>query len=132
VSRASVLARGRAFAATGFVDTCTITRVLATQTNPQTGEVTKSYTTIYSGACRVQASAGPASPADVGQAARHERQATLQVPVAGTSDIRIDDRATITACPNDPDLVGRFFHITGLLDASHKTARRLAMEELLA
>lgn len=130
MSRDSVLARGRAFAVTGFTATCLIQRVQSLDTNPQTGVVTPTYVTIYTGACRVQSSGG-ASPVDVAQANRYEVPSTLQIPVAGTSDVRVEDRVTILTNPNDTDLVNRVFHITGLHRATHKTARRLEMQNLV-
>lgn len=133
MSRASVLARGRAFADAGFVDTCRIERVVATDSNPLTAVTTKQWDTVYTGPCRVQQAAAPwAGPATVGEAALRTSALELQLPVAGTEGILIDDRVTITACTHDAELTGRQFTITGQHHASHKTTRRLPLMEVLS
>ena len=133
MSRASVLARGRAFAEGGFVDICLIERVIGEATNLITGTDTKTYETVYSGVCRVQAAtANWAGPADVGQAAMRLAAAELQLPAVGTEDIRIDDRVTITACVNDADMVGRRYSVTGPSHKSHATTRKLPLQEVLS
>jgi hypothetical protein len=132
MSRTSVLARARAFALAGFADTCTVKRVTSVDTNPLTAVVTKTYQTLYSGACRVQTAGGAAGLIDVGQAAPRSSSATLQLPVVGSEGIRPDDIVTIVTCVNDTELVGRIYHITGEHHASQKSARRLAMDEVIS
>lgn len=131
MSRASVLARARAFAAAGFADTCTVKRVSNVDTNPLTGAVTKTYLTLYSGACRVQTPGGAAGQIAVGEASLRAASATLQLPVVGSEGIRPNDIVTIVTCVNDTELVGRLYHITGEHHASQKSARRLAMDEVI-
>jgi len=132
MSRASVLARARAFALAGFSDTCTVKRVSAVDTNALTGGVTKSYQTLYSGVCRVQTSGGPAGQIDVGQAAPRSSSATLQLPVVGSEGIRPDDIVTVVTCVNDTELVGRIYHVVGEHHGSQKSARRLALNEVIS
>ena len=132
MSRASVLARARAFASAGFADTCTVKRVSSVDTNPLTAVVTKSYVTLYSGVCRVQAPGGVAAAIEVGQASPRSASATLQLPVVGSEGIRPDDIVTVVTCVNDTELVGRIYHITGEHHASQKSARRLAMDEVIS
>lgn len=130
MTRASVLARGRTAALAGMVDTCRITRVTGTVTDPDTGVVTPGYTTIYEGVCRVQQrSASDARPADAGEAYLVLLRLELQLPNSATG-IAVGDTATITASVNDADLVDREFRVRELAHKSEATARRLGVEEV--
>lgn len=130
---ATVLAAGRAAAGRGLNDACTITRKTGETTNPANGVVTPMYTQLFAGACRVQAaSANWAGPTTVAEAALRLASFELQLPVAGSEGLRIDDRVTITACRNDADLVGRVFTITGASRKSDATTRKLPLLEVLS
>lgn len=132
MSRASVLARGRAFASGGFVDACTITRVVNTQVNPADGRPTYQPQTLYSGPCRFQQATAPwAGPATVGQAGIGLSAAEVQLPVAGTTGIDKDDIVTCTVATNDPELLGKRFTVQGTHHATHKTTRRIPIEEII-
>lgn len=124
MSRASVLALGRAAAQAGMTDACTITRVTATR--PTTVEVT-----VYSGACRVQEIFGFAretNPSPDQQ--RLARYRVLQLPVATSEDVRVGDLVTITTAVNDPDLVGVAMIVRDQSAKSEATARRIGIEEI--
>jgi hypothetical protein len=54
MSATTATLRGRLAAEANMVDACTIQRVTGTTTNDTTGVVTPTYTTIYSGKCRMQ------------------------------------------------------------------------------
>lgn len=131
MSRASVLARGRAAAAASFIDTCTIRR-LTGQVNDGNGGVTETWTQIYSGPCRVQEASigGDATPERPGETTVLLVRRELQLPVITSTGIKADDHATIDTCVNDPDLVGRVLVVANESSASEKTARRLAMREV--
>jgi hypothetical protein len=132
MSRETVLARGRAFAAGGFVDACTITRVVGQQTNPTDGRVTDQLEPVYSGPCRFQQAAAPwAGPATVGQAGIGLSAAELQLPVVGTEGIDKDDIVTCTLATNDADLLGKRFTVQGTHHATHKTTRRIPIQEII-
>jgi hypothetical protein len=132
MSRASVLARGRAAAEAGMVDTCTIVRITATSTNPITGVVTAtSPTTIYTGPCRVQERGG--YPRDINTAPDQPQLAIareLQLPVATSADVRAGDRVTITASAHDPGLVGVVAWLRAQPAKSEATARRFHFEQV--
>lgn len=131
MSRASVLARGRAAAEAGMVDACTITRVSSDTMDPTTKVVTKTTSTIYSGPCRVQellAFARDSSPTPVDPALMRYR--TLQLPVETSESILRGDLVTITACVHDPDLVGKAMYIRDLSGKTEATARRIGIEEV--
>lgn len=133
MSRASVLARGRAFAVGGFVDTCTITRITNKATDILTGQVAKQTEIVYAGVCRVQQAAAPwAGPSTVGEAAIRIAALELQLPVATSVGIEPDDKVTINTCTHDVELVGREFFIAGEHHATHKTTRRLPLQEILS
>lgn len=131
MSRESVLARGRVAAGKGMVDTCVITRVTGTTTNPVTGAVSDVTTEIYEGPCKVQevgSFSRDADPSpDQNQQARHR---SLHLPVETSLGVRVGDRVEITLCVHDPDLEG-LAQVVPVRDESGKsfaTARRLGLE----
>lgn len=132
VNAGPALARGRAAAESLMVDACTIRRRISEATDPLTGVVTPTYSTVYTGACKVQQSTlGAASaPADPGEASVRLVAYTLHLPVATSTGLRDGDEATITSSAHDPDLVGRVFTIVGSAGKSYATARRLEVQEV--
>ena len=133
MSRASVLARARAFAAGGFDDTCTIQRKVGEPvTNPLDGTTTQQMQLIYSGVCRFQQASAPwAGPAVVGQAQVGLSAQELQLPVVGSAGITKDDVVTCTAATNDPDLLGKQFTVQGAHHKTHAGTRKLPLQEIL-
>ena len=130
MSRASVLARGRFAAEASMADACTIKRlVTSSTTNPDTGYPTSTYTTLYTGKCRIQQQAVVARPHDVGEDEVMIVRFDLQLPVVGTEGLRVNDIVTITAAVNDADLVGRTFQVWELAHKSESTARRIGITE---
>lgn len=138
MSRASVLAAGRTFAAGGLVDTCTIRRIVAVQTDQLDARVTYTQQVVYTGVCRVQ-QVGPGgnmagspgvNPGMGGQASNQIVSYILQLPVDATTNITPDDEATINTCVHDAALVGRKLRVQGLARATHKTTRRISCIEV--
>ena len=127
MSAASVLARGRLAAQTLMVDACTITRQTSLSTNTTTGVVTPVVSTLYTGACKIQAPS--VSGADVAEAHLALVNVTIHLPITVT-DIRETDIITITACAHDTELVGRVFRSSGPDHKSFATARRLTAIEI--
>jgi hypothetical protein len=139
MSRASVLARGRAAAEAGMTDACTVRRETSSTTDRDTGQPTPVYTQIYpaaatgdtTGPCRVQEIFGFArdtSPSpDQSQLARYR---ILQLPVTTSLDVRVGDLVTVTACVNDPDLVDVVMVVRDQSGKSEATSRRLGIEEM--
>lgn len=127
MSRATVLARGRAAAEAGMVDTCTIERQTGETTNPDTGVVTPTVSEIYDGMCRFQQKGAQAQQEDAGQAYLLLQRAEIQLPVTATG-IDVGDLITCTAS-RDPDLVGRVFRVRDLAYKTDATARRLQIQE---
>lgn len=129
MSAASVLARARTAAARLMVDACTVRRVTSSATDQDTGVVTPTYTTVYTGACKVQQPAPASGPSVVGEAEVFVGQLQLHIPVTATGPAP-DDLVTITACVHDADLVGRAFHLRGPAHKSFASARRFPMVEV--
>lgn len=131
MSAVSALRRGRAAAERLMVDTCAIQHRTGEVTDPETGVVTPTYTTVYTGKCRVQrrSDAGSASQADVGEAALLIGHLEVHVPMAVTAVVA-DDVVTITASVLDPALVGAVYKVRAVPEKSFQTARRLAVIEV--
>lgn len=133
MSAASLVARGRVAALALMVDACTITRVTGQSTNLQTGVVTDTTATIYTGKCRIQnigtAGQGTARPATVAEAQVYQLPLSIQLPMS-VIGVLVADVVTVTASVLDPDLVGRTFWVKELAHKTHLTARRLGLEEV--
>ena len=129
MSATSVALRGRIAAEALMLDAVTITRAGTPTTNPDTGVVTPSLTTIYTGIAKVQAASASGSPENVGEAERMASQLVLHIPMSVTG-VTADDVATITASALDPDLVGKVFTIRAPMHKSFATARRFPLQEL--
>lgn len=127
MSAASVLARGRAAAELLMADACTIRRKTGESTGTG-GVVTPTYSTLYTGKCRVQQAAAQAQQQDPGEAYILMLRLEVQLPMSVTG-LQTEDEVTITASEHDPDLVGRVFLIRDLAHATHKTARRVQVLE---
>ncbi|HEX5995676.1 MAG TPA: DUF6093 family protein [Jiangellales bacterium] len=129
MTAASLLARGRAAAERLMVDSATIRRQTGTVTDPNTGVITPTYTTVYSGKCRVQQrSEASASPTEAGDARVLMLRTELQLPMSATG-FRVGDEVVDVVSAHDPDLTGREFTVRDLAHGTHKTARRLGVVE---
>jgi Family of unknown function (DUF6093) len=129
MSRAALVARGRAAALAGMVDTCTIQHQTGSSTDQDTGVDTPTYSTVYSGQCRFQVSAPSASETDVGEAQVYVSQTILQLPMTVVG-VENEDLVTCTASALDPDLPGRAFRVKGVLRKTHSTSRRIQLQEV--
>lgn len=130
MTRESILARGRAAAEVGMVDTCTIKRPTGKATDPDTGDVVTVYTTLYSGQkCRVQTRGQWGERRDVGQDSVVMQTIEIQLPIT-VVDLQVGDVLTITAATHDPLLVGRELQLKDLNSETHATARRVMGTEL--
>lgn len=128
MSAASLTARGRAKALELMVDACTIRRRTGETTDPTSGVITPTYSTLCTGRCRVQQRQESGQGADVGEAylivMRHE----VQLPMTVTG-LQEGDEITITASVLDPDLVGRVFLVRDSARKTHLTSRRVTVLE---
>lgn len=130
MSALDALARGRAAAEALMVDACTIKRLDTQTTDSETGQVTNTYTEIYSGKCKVQRSGlvSVARPQQVGQAQLYTSTLELHVPMSVTG-ANADDLVSIDTSM-DPDLVGRDLHLRELAHKTYATARRFGLTEV--
>jgi hypothetical protein len=130
MSRASVLARGRAAAEAGMVDACTIRRVTGTATDPATGAVTPTYQSpdLYSGPCRFQQGMVQTEPHDVGEDFVRLLRLELQLPMT-VIGLEVNDVVTCVSSVSDPDLPGRTFLVRDLAHKTDATARRVQLTE---
>lgn len=134
MSRETVLARGRAAAEKGMVDSCVITRPGGTVSDKVTGQAVEvDVVTVYGAdplnrKCRIQQAPDQAASADnSGENYTLLSKRELQLPVLTSGDVRARDRVTITACPNDPSLVGKVFLVQDEAGKTDATARRLGI-----
>lgn len=131
MSATSALLRGRVAAERLMLDTCTVKRLSGQVNTPDTGQVVNTYTTVYSGKCKVQQAdrSGVARPQSVGEAEVFMSRLQLHLPISATG-VTSDDIATITASALDPDLVGKVFHVREPSAKTFLTARRFGIEQV--
>lgn len=126
----SVLARARVAMEALMVDTCTVKRLVPNPyTNPETGQMAKLYTTLYSGKCRVQRRTFFDRPHEIGEDFVLMLAVEVQLPmsfVGGTAE----DIITMVYSVYDPDLVGRDFSVKGISHKSHAASRRFQCVEI--
>jgi len=113
-----------------MTDTCTIKRQAGTAMNATTLAMEPTYTTVYSGKCRVQLRDTVATQPDAGERAHATVRTILQIPVSVTG-VKVDDTVTITASA-DADLTTRTLRVRSVFHKTHATARRLECEEVQA
>jgi hypothetical protein len=131
MSAASTALRGRQKALELMTDSCTVQHLTGSSTDQETGVVTPTYTSVYSGVCKVQQSNPATTPTDIGQAAVFVGQLVLHLPVTdGSALVAPDDLVTVTACALDASLVGKTFRLRGPAHKSYATARRFPMVEV--
>ena len=128
MSRESLLARGRAAAEAGMLDTCIITRPGGGAVDDNTGVISGGRQQIYSGKCRVQQSAVQSTDQaqTPGQDYQLHARLELHLPITATG-LKVDDLVEITAAANDPELVGQVLRVRDLSAKTEATARRLGV-----
>lgn len=111
-----------------MLDQCTISRPGAPVTDPDTGVVTNTSTSVYSGKCKVQSKDSSTSSPEAGGHSFTVVSRQVHVP-AGSADVRDDDVITITAATL-PQLVGKVYRVDGFTPDSFDTAFRLPVKEI--
>lgn len=131
MSATSVMMRGRAAAEQLMADTCVIKHRTGQTTDKVEGTTVPTYTTVYTGKCRVQQSplGVVSSPGQVGDAHVMMVPLVVQLPMSVTGLLE-GDEITITASATDPDLVNRVFKVRDLAHKTHATARRVGVQEV--
>lgn len=131
MSAATITLRGRAAAEAMMLDAVTVQHQTGTVTDGETGAVTPTYTTKYTGKAKIQQSNPATTPTVIGEAAVFVGQLTLHLPVtAATATVGPDDLVTVTTCVLDPSLAGATFRLRGPAHKSYATARRFPMVEV--
>jgi hypothetical protein len=121
------LAESRADAEEGMTDTCVVTRAGGPRIyNPVTGEYEDGAVPVYEGKCRLQSVKAQAASPESGTAVYTVERVELQLPFGTT--FHLDDVATFTASPFNPDLVNAKYRVTGLGRKSQATAQRFTVE----
>lgn len=113
-----------------MTDTCTVKTVTGTSVNQTTGVETPTYSTAYTGKCKIQSGALSALNPEAGGATFTVQRSDVHVPV-GSLTPAIGQVVTITACALDAGMVGRVFRVTSLLHKSQATAYRLGVDEVV-
>lgn len=119
---------GRAVAERLMTDTCTVQRQTGSSMSEVTLIVTPTYSTIYTGKCRVRTASSEVM-VDVGDRAASLHNYTVSIPVSATI-LAPDDLVTITASGLDPAQPGLTLRILGALHGSQMTARRFLCQEV--
>lgn len=129
------LTEGRALAEALMTATCIITK--DGDGEPVFNTTTGQYddpdrVTVYEGPCRIQirGERSSGSDAEAGDRRVDTQQPELQLPVAGTEDVAINQQAKILTNPLDESLVDRVFTIDGRHEKTHATMRRLRVIEV--
>lgn len=131
MSADSVLIRAQAAALALMVDSCVITRLSSTASNPETGSTLSVYTTIYSGVCRIQQRSILARAFNVAEAEVYMVRLELHLPVSVTG-VLADDVVAVTASRHDPDLLTHSFRTRELGHKTYASARRFELIEVLS
>lgn len=127
-AEAAVLA-GRRAAESLMQDTCTVERPGEPVTDPETGEVTPSLTSVYTGPCKVQQTISQGSNPSAGSHAFTIQDSRVDFPVSA-GPFAVDDVVTVTASALDPQLVGTVYRVAELFHKSFATAQRTRVEEV--
>lgn len=127
MSAQTAIVQGRRAAEALMVDACTVRRKTGETTGPG-GVITPTYSTLYTGKCRVQQPTALARPHQPGDAFILMVRLDVQLPMSVTG-LQAEDQITITASALDPDLVGRTFVVWDLAHKTHATARRVGVQE---
>lgn len=115
---------GQVLAESLMTDLVTITRDGPLATNPTTGEVSLTQSTLYSGKAQIRPeTTSEADRQAAGEAVDLLDQYLVKVPVAFTA-ARVDDTVTVTASA-DPAMVGVAMRVIGVVRGTAVTARRL-------
>lgn len=115
-----------------MVDACTITGPVTKEWDEDTSSYTETRPTIYEGACRVRVAT--LQPLDVtvqGQAlVQDDYVLSIPVDAAGSGSVGKGHQVTVTACRNDPSLVGIQFQILAEHHMTFATARRFPIQQV--
>lgn len=113
-----------------MLDTCTITRPGAPVTDPNTGDVTNTPTTVYTGKCKVQSKDSATANPEAGEHTFTVVSRQVHIP-ANSADVQDGDVVTLTASRLNAFTVGKQYRVEGFTPDSFDTAARLPVKEIL-
>ena len=113
-----------------MLDTCTIDRPGEPVTDPETGDVTNTPTTVYSGKCKVQSKDSATANPEAGGATFTVVSRQVHIP-ANAADVQDGDVVTLTASRLNAFTVGKQYRVEGFTPDSFDTAFRLPVKEIL-
>ena len=120
----------RAEAEAMMIDSCLIERQVGQVVDPDTLEAAPQWETVYSGRCRVQIPNASELFKLSGGAGWTLEPVVLQLPVVGSEDVTVGDRATITSAVLDRGLADDVLAIIALFSKTHSLSRRVACKEV--
>lgn len=130
MSAESLAQRGRLVAEAQMIDSCRITRGGDVVTDPDSGEVTRSRSTVYEGKCQVQSREGAAASPDAAGASFTVVSRVVKIP-ANAADVLDGDEVEITASALNSFTVGKVYRVEGFTPDTYDTAFRLPVKEVL-
>jgi hypothetical protein len=114
-----------------MVDACRITSGGVPVTDPDTGEVANTRTTVYEGKCKVQSKDSATSNPEAGGALFTVVSRQVHIP-ANVAEIHDGYEVEITASLlNAAFTVGKVYRVSGFTPDSFDTAFRLPVKEIL-
>jgi hypothetical protein len=124
----SVLGLGRNFAEARMTDTVLITRESEPVFDEETGTYTPTTTTVYNGPARLKLNSSVVGSVDAQGQNLAAQTPRLDLPVATSGGVHVNDSVEITASVNDPSSVGLRLNIEGVFFQTDATARRFPVE----
>jgi len=130
MSAADVVLAGRREAEALMVDSCRITSAGDVVTDPDTGEVTRTRTTVYEGRCKVQSKDSATSNPEAGGATFTVVSRQVHIP-ANAAEIHDGYEVEITGSLLNSFTVGKVYRVAGFTPDTFDTAFRLPVKEIL-
>ena len=122
------LSRGRALAEARMTDTVRITRQSEPVFNNATGTYAPTTLTIYTGPARLVLSSSVVRTVDAQGQNLAGQTPRLDLPVATSGAVQVNDTVEVTASVNDAASVGLRLNVEGLFFQTDATARRFSVE----
>lgn len=120
---------GRAVAERLMTDTCTVGRLSGQVLNETTLVYANTYTTLYTGKCRIKENVAGDLSIDIGARAGSVRSYTVSVPMSAVV-YAPDDLVTVTTSGLDPAQPAITLRVLGVTHGSQITARRFHCQEV--
>jgi hypothetical protein len=119
----------RAQAESLMLDWCEIgTEVEGDTFNEETGKYDRIFTAVYEGPCRFKAANTAVGEIDAAGQLLVERDATLSLPVATSTQVGKDMIVKLTQSQTDPGIPGMRARVKGTFASAFATARRFSVE----